>query len=361
VLETWSVLSGMALPRLYHSETVLLPDGRVASLGGGHPAASNGGPDNFNGEVYSPPYLFKGARPTLTAAPGQVYHGQTFTVTTPDGPSISSLSLLALNSMTHAFDMNQRILHPSFTTVAGGLSVTTPADPNLCPPGYYQLFLLNSAGVPSLSKMIRIGPNQPPVAVATASATIEATGSSGASVLLDASASTDAENDLASFEWREGATLLATGATPTVILSVGAHTLTLKVTDGGGLVSTATVTVTVVDTTPPVIQTLSAAPFLLRSVSNTFVGVTLTGTASDLVDPAPALHISAVASNEPDPSGLPGDLSPDSQSTGPMTVNLRSERLTYVRVYTVTVTAADASGQSSTSSVPVRVRGKWFQ
>jgi hypothetical protein len=360
VLETWSVLSGMALPRLYHSESILLPDGRAAALGGGHPAASNGGPDNFNGEVFSPPYLFKGARPTLTAVQGQVYHGQTFTVTTPDGPSISYLSLMALNSMTHSFDMNQRILHPSFTAVAGGLSVTAPADPNLCPPGYYQLFLLNSAGVPSLSKMIRIGPNQPPVAVATASATVEATGVSGASVLLNATASTDAENDLATFEWLEGATLLATGATPSVTLSVGAHTLTLRVTDGGGLVSTATVTVTVVDTTPPVFQTLSAAPFLLRSVSNTFVAVTLAGAASDLVDPAPVLQISGVTSNEPDPGGQPGDLSPDFQNTGPMTLNLRSERFTYVRVYTVTVTAGDASGQSSTSSVPVRVRGKWF-
>lgn len=360
VSETWSVLSGMALPRLYHSETILLPDGRVASLGGGHPAASNGGPDNYNGEVYSPPYLFKGARPTVTSAPGQVYHGQTFTVTTPDAASISSVSLLALNSATHALDMNQRILRPSFTTIGGGLSVTTPADPNLCPPGYYQLFLLNSAGVPSISKMLRIGPNQPPVALATASATVEATGVSGASVPLDASGSTDAENDLATFQWLEGATVLATGVTTSVGLSVGAHTLTLKVTDGGGLVSTATVTVTVVDTTPPVIQTLSAAPFLLRSLGNTFVGVTLTGAASDLVDPAPTLQVSTVTSNEPDPSGLPGDLSPDSQSTGPLTVNLRSERFTYVRVYTVNVTAGDAGGNSSTTSVPVRVRGKWF-
>ena len=60
---TWSMGAAAAVSRLYHSETVLLPDGRVASLGGGHPGGANGGPNNFNMEYYSPSYLFKGARP----------------------------------------------------------------------------------------------------------------------------------------------------------------------------------------------------------------------------------------------------------------------------------------------------------
>src|SRR6266850_3316077 len=65
--ETWTTLSDMSTPRLYHSTTALLPDGRVLVAGGGRAFTT----DQFNAEIYSPPYLFKGARPTITSAPGQ--------------------------------------------------------------------------------------------------------------------------------------------------------------------------------------------------------------------------------------------------------------------------------------------------
>ena len=147
--------AAMAVSRLYHSETVLLADGRVVSLGGGHPAADAGGGNNFNLEIYSPPYLFKGARPTITSAPASGANGQTFFVPTPDGATISKVNLVRLNGVTHSFDQNQRLITLPFTW-CGGVNVTIPSNSNVTPPGHYWLFLVKNTGVPSIGHMISV-------------------------------------------------------------------------------------------------------------------------------------------------------------------------------------------------------------
>ena len=78
--EGWTTLaSSSGIRRVYHSTALLLPDGRVLSMGG------NG---QTQTEIYSPPYLFNGnqlaVRPTITSAPTIVAYGQTFFVGTPD-------------------------------------------------------------------------------------------------------------------------------------------------------------------------------------------------------------------------------------------------------------------------------------
>ncbi|HTE49223.1 MAG TPA: galactose oxidase-like domain-containing protein [Kofleriaceae bacterium] len=152
----WEMGAAAAVSRLYHSESVLLPDGRVASLGGGHPAGANGGPNNFNMEYYSPPYLFKGARPTITGAPASGGHGQTVFVATPDGASIGKVHVIRLVATTHSFDQGQRINRLPFAVVAGGLNVTLPASSNLAPPGYYWLFIVKTNGVPSVGQLLSL-------------------------------------------------------------------------------------------------------------------------------------------------------------------------------------------------------------
>src|SRR4029453_4672077 len=123
--------------RPYHSTALLLPDGRVLSAGGDFGGAS--------AEVYSPPYLFHGSRPTITSAPGSVAYGQTFFFGPPDATSISDVTLIALSSVTHGINMGQRISRPLFSQATGGLNVTVPSNPNTPPPGYYMLFILNSS------------------------------------------------------------------------------------------------------------------------------------------------------------------------------------------------------------------------
>jgi Domain of unknown function (DUF1929)/Calx-beta domain len=153
--EAWTIMAGHTRYRGYHSNALLLPDGRVLIAGGGHPNPSSGAEQNA--EIYSPPYLFKGARPAITAAPAQVGYGQTFMIETPTPQSITKVNWIRLPSVTHAFNQNQRINRLSFSQTAGGLLVTAPSSANLCPPGHYMLFILNGDGVPSVARIIRIG------------------------------------------------------------------------------------------------------------------------------------------------------------------------------------------------------------
>jgi len=361
VAETFTTVASAAKERLYHSETILLPDGRILSQGGGHPP---GGPglDQYNAEIYSPPYLFKSARPTITAAPSLVAWGQAFPVTTPDAASIAKVHLIRLGSMTHSLNMDQRICRPAFGPGPGGLSVTAPPDPNICPPGYYMLFILNTDGVPSVAKMIRIDANTAPVANAGTTQSLEANASSGTSVTLNGSASTDAENNISTYQWFEdpNPTPLATGAQPTISLPVGVHTLRLRVTDSLGLFNDSFVTVTVTDTTAPVISALSVSPAVLRPSNGTMVPVTVSATVSDNGDPAPVTKILSVTSTEADPGPQPGDASPDWNITGNLTVQLRAERFSVLRRYSLLVECRDAQNNVSTKTVTVDVRAKWY-
>jgi len=156
VTETWTTLASMQRPRLYHSNALLLPDARVLVLGGGRFNGGNAPTDQLESEIFSPPYLFKGARPVITSAPASAAYGTSITVQTPDAASIGSVSLIRLGSVTHSFNMEQRIVQLPFTAAAGTLSVQTPANANLAPPGHYMLFILNTNGVPSLASIVQI-------------------------------------------------------------------------------------------------------------------------------------------------------------------------------------------------------------
>ena len=139
--------------RLYHSTALLLKDGRVLMAGGG--ALPGRATDQRNAEIYSPPYLFRGPRPTISAIPATANYGDSFDVTTPNAAQIAKVSLIRSPSVTHAFDMNQRFQFLSFTPGAGKVTVQAPANANLAPPGDYLLFLVDTDGVPSVGEFIR--------------------------------------------------------------------------------------------------------------------------------------------------------------------------------------------------------------
>ena len=149
---TWTLLASSApLLRGYHSTTLLLPDGRLIHSGGG---AGGGTIENLNYEIFSPPYLFKGARPSVTDVTGTPGYGQTLTALTPDAASITKVTLIRFGSVTHAFDQGQRLISLSWSQVSGGISVTLPSSRNIAPPGPYLLFLVNGDGVPAVGKIV---------------------------------------------------------------------------------------------------------------------------------------------------------------------------------------------------------------
>ena len=149
---TWTTMASSSVARIYHGAALLLPDGRVLYTGSGDAADS---PNEPNYELYSPPYLFKGARPTITGGLlARTGYGQTQVVETPNAAQIAKVALVALGSVTHAFDQNTRLVSLNFSAATAGLSVTFPTSRAVAPPGPYMLFLVTANGVPSVGRIL---------------------------------------------------------------------------------------------------------------------------------------------------------------------------------------------------------------
>lgn len=160
VTERWTALARQTHYRLYHSTALLLPDARVLSVGSGQPAAT-GLTDDYTGETFSPPYLFKldgtpANRPTISSASDNVGYGASFTVGISSAAPIAKVTWIRLSTVTHATNMNQRMNYLAFTASGSTLMVTAPANGNLAPPGHYMLFIVDANGVPSIAKIIQI-------------------------------------------------------------------------------------------------------------------------------------------------------------------------------------------------------------
>lgn len=155
----WTVGAAAQKPRLYHSTALLLPDASVLTAGGGAPGPAK----NLNAEIYYPPYLYAAdgsgqpaVRPELADAPSAVGVGQAFTAAVVGGVPISRVTMVRTGSVTHSYNSDQRFLEPSFTQSGDSLSITMPENENVALPGYYMLFALDQAGVPSVARMVRV-------------------------------------------------------------------------------------------------------------------------------------------------------------------------------------------------------------
>jgi Domain of unknown function (DUF1929)/Divergent InlB B-repeat domain len=161
---TWSLMARESAGRTYHSTTLLLPDGRVLSGGSGEGSGVDYAHSQLTLQVFTPPYLYNAdgtlaARPTISSAPSRLTYGQHFTVQTPNAASVTRGTLIRLSSVTHAFNQSQLIYPLAFTSSgSSAVAATSPGNPNLAPPGPYMLFLLNAKGVPSLARMVSVGP-----------------------------------------------------------------------------------------------------------------------------------------------------------------------------------------------------------
>lgn len=184
-------------------------------------------------------------------------------------------------------------------------------------------------------------------------------------VALNGSASTDpnstegTNDDIVLYEWFLGDSLIATGKVASCKLPVGVHVLTLKVTDAAGAWDTDQVTVTVVDTTPPVV-TLRMSPNRLWPPNHKMKTVQAIFDIQDC-DPAPTVRLISVTSNEPD-NGLGdgdtyGDIAGAGIGTDDRSVQVRAERsgTGSGRVYTFVYRVTDASGNSTDATATVTV------
>lgn len=155
----WLTTASATKPRLYHSASILLPNGSVLTAGGGAP----GPVKQLNGEIYYPPYLFKkdgsgqfAARPKIIDAPSHMIGwNQNFSVQATH--AIARITLTRLGSVTHNFDNESRFFDLPVSQIDKIVTVRSPASASIFPPGFYMLFVWNPWGFPSEAKILQIG------------------------------------------------------------------------------------------------------------------------------------------------------------------------------------------------------------
>jgi hypothetical protein len=147
---SWSEMDEQPRERKYHSHAILLPTGEVMSCGW----------QNNTIDVFSPPYLFRGARPVIDEAPDVIHRGQSFHVAFSEGYNIKKVVLVRPMAPTHNTDTEQRVVQLAFSYT--GYNELCAIAPNgwhphgTAPRGYYMLFLINNDGVPSVAKFVRL-------------------------------------------------------------------------------------------------------------------------------------------------------------------------------------------------------------
>ncbi|GHF25381.1 DUF1929 domain-containing protein [Streptomyces griseoluteus] len=146
--------------RDYHSGSVLLPDGRVMFFGSDplYGDRANTRPGSFEQriEIYTPPYLYRGSRPSLGAGPERIVRGGSGTFVSPHASSIRKVRLIRPSAATHVTDVDQRSIALGFSVAGDRVTVRVPANRNLVQAGWYMLFVDDDQGTPSKARWVRV-------------------------------------------------------------------------------------------------------------------------------------------------------------------------------------------------------------
>src|SRR5512133_427087 len=353
---TFSSAGANSYARLYHSVSLLLPDGTVW-LAGGNPQR---GTYEKNMEIYEPAYLFTtdalgnaiyAPRPSISSSPSSISYGSSFTVQTPDAANISSVALIRNGSPTHAFDQDQRFVALSFTSGSGALTVSAPPNGNIAPPVYYMLFLVDSSGVPSVAKFVQLGAQaqtQPDFSVSaipssqsvvqgnSTSYTVNVAASNGFTGTVGLSVSGLPQGATASFN----PTSITTSGSSTLTAStssttpVGSYPLTITATSGS-LVHTATTTLVV---NAPADFSVSAAPSSQSVTQGNNTSYTVNVAASNGFAGTAGLRVTGL------PQGATGSFNPTSIATsGSSTLTVNTSSTTSAGSYALTITATSGA------------------
>jgi hypothetical protein len=354
-----------AFPRLYHSNALLLPDATVAVVGG-NPQRGNYEPHI---EIYSPAYLFKtngspATRPTISSVMQVIGYGSSFQVATPDAGNIASVVLVRAGSVTHASDMDQRLVGLSFTQGSGALTVTGPPNSNIAPPGYYLLFILNNAGVPSVATFVHVSlapADQPPTGTITSPAS-DLTIQAGKSVSFSGTGS-NPDGTISAYSWvfpggspaassvqNPGSVTFSTPSPLDVNGKPIPYLASLTVTDNAGLN----------DPSPP-IRKITVVPSFTLSATPTSTTVAAGGTGTYTVTLTQGSGFSGTVTFSVSglPTGATGSFNPPSLTTsGSTTLSIPTLASTPAGSYTLTITGT--SGQASNTATVTLVVGANF-
>jgi hypothetical protein len=146
--------------RNYHSGSILLPDGRVMFFGSNplYADKANTKPGVFEQriEIYTPPYLYRGSRPSLSGGPATIARGGSGTFTSPHASTIKKVRLIRPSATTHVTDVDQRSIALDFKTSGNRITVTVPKNRNLVPSGWYMVFVDDDQGTPSEARWVKV-------------------------------------------------------------------------------------------------------------------------------------------------------------------------------------------------------------
>jgi len=232
-------------------------------------------------------------------------------------------------------------------------------------------------GLEDTDDMILTIENSPPEAQPAPSYQVVEIGIDPIVVVADVS---DFDGDTITFDWIKNGEVIESGTVETIQgggavvipdLSIPAgdvrfpvqedpHIIELSVCDGVTNPVSVTVEVKVIDTTAPSLSPIPSVT-ILWPPNHTLVPVTIVANAYDNGGGTITLDVTVASSEPPDTDGE-GNTIPDyyidwvDDVTGIIELRLRSERSGKGdgRVYTITITATDASGNSSTAVVEIR-------
>jgi len=149
------------IARMYHSVSLMIPDGRIWIAGSNpvDPPQTKGVPfpTEYRVEYFSPPYLMSGLRPTLTNVPNSIKYGTTFTlkINLHSVKPIIKVAIVNGGFVTHSTHMSQRYLVLVSSLKGTTLTIHAPPNNKLFPPGLGFLYVLNN-GVPAIAPMVTV-------------------------------------------------------------------------------------------------------------------------------------------------------------------------------------------------------------
>lgn len=158
---TFTRAAAPTVGRNYHTEALLLPDGRVAVFGSdplfADKADSRPGRFEQRVEVFAPPYLHRDDRPRLEGVTSSTLPGGTLALRTPDVDRVTRIRLIRPGQATHVTDFDQRSIALDITgREADELTARVPRDRSLVPPGRYMVFAVDGRGVPSKARWVHV-------------------------------------------------------------------------------------------------------------------------------------------------------------------------------------------------------------